>query len=129
MRAAPSSSAPTRAVDPTSAKEAVERGLQQFKERKDYAEAVRLFTLSLAMQPNEEEALAACYNLGCAHARLKQWKPAADAIVQAVNEHRLKLTVPLQARGTPDQCMDRKSLRIVVAPATVFRLPPTSRAP
>lgn len=48
------------------------------------------------MNPNEEEITAALYNLGCAHAKLKQWKPATEALVKAINDHRLKLSVALQ---------------------------------
>ena len=81
---------------PSTAKSCVEAGLKSFQERKDYQEAIRLFNLSLTMNPNEEEITAALYNLGCAHAKLKQWKPASEAIVRAINDHRLKLSVALK---------------------------------
>ena len=81
---------------PTTAKSCVEAGLISFKEQRDYSEAIRLFNLSLTKNPNEEEVTAALYNLGCAHAKLKQWKPATEALLKAINDHKLKLSVALQ---------------------------------
>lgn len=81
---------------PTTAKAAVEAGLQVFQERKDYAEAVRLFKAALDLSPNSEEAAAALFNLGCAQAKLRNFKDAAQAIGTAINEHNLKLSVALK---------------------------------
>ena len=93
---APSSGAisSTAVVDPApqSAREAVERGQQCF-DRRQYAEALQLFQAALELQPDEDEARAALFNGSCAHARLKQWKAAADGVVRAVNEYSLKLEV------------------------------------
>lgn len=81
---------------PTSAKQAVEEGLAAFNERKDYAEALRLFRAAMEMRPSEEEAIAALYNAGCAHAKQKQWRDASESILRAVNDYNLKLSVALQ---------------------------------
>jgi hypothetical protein len=83
---------------PASAKQAVEEGLVAFNERKDYAEALRLFTAAMDLKPSEEEAIAALYNAGCAHAKRKEWQQATDAILKAVNDYKLKLSVALQVR-------------------------------
>jgi TolA-binding protein len=86
---------------PTTAKAAVEAGLQVFQESKDYAEAVRLFKAALELQPNSEEAAAALFNLGCAYAKQRNFKAASEAIGTAINEHNLKLKVALQvSRGS-----------------------------
>lgn len=84
---------------PSSAKDAIERGTQVFKDNKDYAEAVRLYTIAMEMRPNDDEARAALYNMGCAQVKLKQWKPATDNILQAINKHNLKLSVALKVRA------------------------------
>lgn len=81
---------------PSTAKAAVEEGLQQFNERKDYSEAVRLFKAALDLKPNSEEAAAALFNMGCAYARMRKFKDAAEAIGTAINDHNLKLRVALQ---------------------------------
>ena len=81
---------------PASAKEAIESGLRSFNQKKSYAEAVQLFSTALELNPSEDEAMAALYNLGCAYTKQKQWKPAADAIVKAINDHKLKLSVALK---------------------------------
>ncbi|KIY95615.1 hypothetical protein MNEG_12345, partial [Monoraphidium neglectum] len=81
---------------PTSAKQAVEEGLEAFNERKDYAEALRLFNAAMGLKPTNEEASAALYNAGCAHAKQKEWQKASDAILRAVNDYNLKLSVALQ---------------------------------
>lgn len=81
---------------PSSAKEAIESGLLSFNQKKSYAEAVQLFSTALELNPSEDEAMAALYNLGCAYTKQKQWKPAAEAIVRAINDHKLKLSVALK---------------------------------
>jgi tetratricopeptide (TPR) repeat protein len=81
---------------PTTAKAAVEAGLQVFQESKDYAEAVRLFKAALDLKPSSEEAAAALFNLGCAYAKQRNFKAASEAIGTAINEHNLKLRVALQ---------------------------------
>jgi tetratricopeptide (TPR) repeat protein len=77
----------------------VEEGLAAFNERKDYAEALRLFKAAMALKPSEPEAIAALYNAGCAHAKRKEYKEAAAAILSAVNDYNLKLSVALAVRG------------------------------
>jgi len=83
---------------PTSAKQAVEDGLAAFNDRKDYAEALRLFKAAMDLKPSEEEAIAALYNAGCAHAKRKEWAEAANVILSAVNDYNLKISVALQVR-------------------------------
>lgn len=82
-------------VTPKSAREAVERGQQSF-DRKEYAEALRLFKAALDLRPNNDEARAALYNKACAHAWLKDWQEAADDVVRAVNDYGLKLEVAVK---------------------------------
>ena len=81
------SKAPAAAAGPANAKDAVEKGLQAFHERRDAAAALSLFERALELSPTEEEARAATYNSACAHTKLKQWKQAADAAVQAINDY------------------------------------------
>lgn len=81
---------------PGSAKEAVETGLQVFKDTQNYDEALALFQTALQLQPSSEEAAAALYNIGCTYAKQKKWKQAADALGSAVNDHNLKLSVALK---------------------------------
>lgn len=91
--------AKTSAYQPASAKDAIERGLKEFKENKNYEEALRLFEASMKMKPNQDEALAAMYNMGCTYAKLKEWKKSADAIVSAINDHNLKLSVAIKVNA------------------------------
>eukprot|EP00798_Chlamydomonas_sp_ICE-L_P027722 gene27722-7368_t len=81
---------------PNSAKEAVEAGLVAFNENKNYRTAVGLFKDAMDLSPTDDEAMAALYNLGCAHAKLKEWGPAAAAIASAVNDYRLKIDVAIK---------------------------------
>lgn len=83
---------------PISARDAVETGLQEFR-GKAYAEAVRLYDAAMALGPNEDEARAALYNKGCALAKLRQWRPASDAVTSAINDYNLKLSVALAVGG------------------------------
>lgn len=101
---------------PTSAKEAVEEGLAAFNERKDYAEALRLFRAAMELKPTEEEAIAALYNAGCAHAKRKEFREAADSILTAVNDYNLKLSVALAVRVW-------RSTRVRVCAARALLLP------
>lgn len=48
------------------------------------------------LNPNDDEARAACYNAACAQTRLRQWQAAVDSLTRAVNEYDLKLTVALK---------------------------------
>lgn len=84
------------AYKPSSAKDAIETGTKALKESKDAEEAIRLFQLSLAMQPSEDEARAALYNMGCALAKQRRWAEATSRIVSAINDHGLKLVVALR---------------------------------
>lgn len=77
----------------------MEAGLKEFQETKDYSEAVRLFKAALDLKPSSEEAAAALFNLGCAYAKLRNFKEASEAIGTAINEHNLKLTVALKVGG------------------------------
>lgn len=47
-------------------------------------------------EPSDDEARAALYNSACAHAKLKQWQPATDAVRKAVNDYQLRLTVAVK---------------------------------
>jgi tetratricopeptide (TPR) repeat protein len=85
---------------PKSAKEAVEAGLNEFAERRNYDEAVRLFKAAMDLKPSSEEAAAALFNLGCAYAKQRKFKDAAEAIGEAINEHNLKMSVALKV-GMP----------------------------
>lgn len=55
-----------------------------------------LFPYLVHMQPSEDEARSAMYNMGCALAKQKQWARAADCVMEAINKHQLKLTVALK---------------------------------
>lgn len=83
---------------PTSARDAIETADARLKKDNDTAEAIRLYKLALDMRPSDEEATACWYNLGCALAKAKQWQPAVDAIVTAVNDYNLKIIVPLKVQ-------------------------------
>lgn len=102
--------APPSKPSPASAKEGVEAGLAAFSERRDYEEAVRLFKASLELNPSSQEAAAALFNLGCAYAKQRKFKQAADAIGRAINEHDLKLSVALKVRWRGCSC-DGRSCR------------------
>ena len=78
--------ATAKSQKPSTAKEAVETGLELFQQGQT-EEALRLFSAAADLQPKQEELRAAEYNKACALVKLKRWQEAADAIVQAVNEH------------------------------------------
>lgn len=65
----PSSSAP---APPSTAKEAVERGLEAFGAG-DTEGALALFLRAQQLSPNADEACAACYNAGAAPADIRRW--------------------------------------------------------
>jgi hypothetical protein len=50
------------------------------------------------LKPNSEEAGAALFNLGCAYAKQRKFKDAAEAIGDAINNHSVKMSVALQVR-------------------------------
>lgn len=86
-----------RAVVPqvSTAKEAVETGLEIFEGGQTEA-ALVLFQKALTLKPNEDEARAALYNAACCHTKLKQWQPAVECAMKAINEYDLKLVVALR---------------------------------
>lgn len=97
VRAAPDQTKSGQALySPSNAKDAVNTGLKVFNEEKNYQEAVRLFKMAMELKPSEEEASAAMFNLGCAYAKTKQWKEAADAITEAINKYNLRLAAALK---------------------------------
>ena len=85
---------------PTSARDAIERGTEVFKNQNNLDEAVRLYRVGLEMQPNDDEARAALYNLGCALTKQKKFSEAVEAIERAINDYGLKLIVALRVRGS-----------------------------
>ena len=78
-----------------SAKGSVERGLQLFSDG-NYRDALQYFESAMQAGPSDDEARAALYNSACAHAKLKQWQPATDAVRKAVNDYQLRLTVAIK---------------------------------
>jgi len=80
---------------PTSSRGAVEEGLKLFQ-KKSYAKAVEHFNTALELNPTDDEAMAALYNLGCAYTKQKQWKLASESIIRAINDYKLKLSVALK---------------------------------
>ena len=106
----PSSTLPPALKNP---REAVERGLELQKE-KNFAEAVSLYKMAMQANPNDDEARAAQYNMGCAYAKLKKWREATDCVVSAINDYNLKLSVALQVweaeRGTLCICFVKQGL-------------------
>ena len=86
------------AKEQASAKASVEAGLQLFSNGK-YRDALVSFESALQANPTDDEARAALYNSACAHAKLKQWQPATDAVKRAVNDYRLRLTVAIKVNA------------------------------
>jgi tetratricopeptide (TPR) repeat protein len=84
---------------PTSAKGAIERGLEEF-ERGNVAEAVALFEAAMDLSPDADEARAALYNSACGYAKQKRWREATDAVARAINDYDLKLQVALEVRSS-----------------------------
>lgn len=80
---------------PGSASEAVLQGQQAF-DKAEYPEALQLFSRAMTLRPNEDEARAALYNGACAKAKLKDWQGAADDVIRAVNDYKLKLEVAVK---------------------------------
>ena len=55
----------------------------------------------MQLQPSDDEARAALYNSACCYTKQKRWQPAVDAVVSAVNDYDLKLSVAVKARYKP----------------------------
>lgn len=83
---------------PASAKVAIETGTKEF-EKKNYSDAMDLYMTAMDMNPSEDEARAAMYNLACVHTQQGRWQDAVDAITSAVNDHNLKISVANAVRG------------------------------
>lgn len=79
----------------TPAADSVEKGLQLFQDG-SYEQALVYFLRAKQLQPNNDEARAALYNAACAHTKLRQWQLAADAVVAAINDYDLKLSVAMK---------------------------------
>jgi tetratricopeptide (TPR) repeat protein len=80
---------------PATATACVETGLTKF-EKGDAQGALKLFQRALELNPNDDEARAALYNSACALTKLKRWEEAANAVISAVNDRDLKLSVALR---------------------------------
>ncbi len=80
---------------PGSASEAVLQGQQAF-DKAEYDAALQLFSTAMTMRPSDDEARAALYNGACAKAKLKDWQGAADDVLRAVNDYKLKLEVAVK---------------------------------
>lgn len=106
---------------PKSATDAIETGTRVFKEEKNSEEAIRLYQLAMQMQPNEDEARAALYNLGCAYAKQKRWKEASENIVRAINDYKLKLVVALKVGERHLPSLDMVRMQQVVHAACSHR--------
>jgi tetratricopeptide (TPR) repeat protein len=91
-------SSTTAQTAPTTARAAVEQGLEAFRAQQ-YERAASLFSTALDLRPASEEAAAALYNQACAYAKLRRWQDASEALERAVNDHGLKLSV---AASDPD---------------------------
>ena len=94
----PVAAAPSPATPPPTAAAAVEAGLAEFRAGRPDA-ALALFEAAKGMAADGDETRAAIYNSACALTALKRYSEAADAIVEVVNEHGLKLDV---AASDPD---------------------------
>lgn len=86
---------------PKSARDAIETATKLQKEQKDYKEAVRLYVKAMEMNPNDDEARAALYNMGCALAKQKQWVKSTECVMRAINDYNLKLVVALKVSSQP----------------------------
>ncbi|KFM27891.1 hypothetical protein F751_5456 [Auxenochlorella protothecoides] len=80
------------ALSVTSAKDAVEAGLQRFSNG-DPATALQLFRAGLSMRPSPDEARAATYNSACALTALGRYQEALAQLESAVTVHDLALRV------------------------------------
>ena len=56
-------------------------------------EALELFELATQMDPSEDEARAALYNMACALSRLGRFRDAQEPLLMAVNELGVKYSV------------------------------------
>jgi len=81
---------------PRTAREAVERGtaiLSSGTWAGAPGEALELFELATQMDPSEDEARAALYNMACALSRLGRFRDAQEPLLMAVNELGVKYSV------------------------------------
>lgn len=71
------------------------QGLDLFAQEKkaNAAAALSLFETALTLNPNDDEARAACYNAACALTQLGRWSEAATMVERAVITHGLKINV------------------------------------
>lgn len=60
--------------------------------------AIALFEEAMNLNPDQDEARAAIYNIACCQAQLKNWKASANAVESAVNNYGLKLKVALEVK-------------------------------
>ena len=113
---------------PDTAKEAVETGLQLF-EQGQTEDALRLFSAVSGLQPKQEEIRAAEYNKACALVKLKDWQQAAEAVVQAVNEHGedLKTALQVQAEANTTTALQPTRCGCVPCPGTHKHSVPASQ--
>lgn len=88
-------SSSTQRNAPQNAEAAVELGLDSFN-RGDHTTALNLFLTAKSLAKNDDESAAALYNSACALIKLQRWPEAADAVVEAVNNHGLRLNVALK---------------------------------
>ncbi|KAG2446119.1 hypothetical protein HXX76_000718 [Chlamydomonas incerta] len=95
-QSSPAAASKSPQYQPTSARDAIERGTEVFKKQNNLDEAVRLYRVGLELQPNDDEARAALYNLGCALTKQKKFAEATEAIERAINDYGLKLIVALR---------------------------------
>ena len=82
-----------------SARAAVEGGDELFNKR-EFSGAVSAYRQAMKLRPNDDEARAAQYNMGCAHLKLEQWPRAMDCFQTAVNRYKLKVQVLYKVRHT-----------------------------
>lgn len=87
--------ATTAQQGPSTAKAAVERGLEAFSTG-DNKEALALFQKGMTMNPSQDEARAALYNSACCLVKEKQWQAAADAVAEACNKYGLKYAIAIK---------------------------------
>ena len=88
-------SSPKQSNAPQNAQTAVELGLTSFN-RGDHTTALNLFLTAKSLARNDDESAAALYNSACALIKLQRWAEAADAVVEAINNHGLRLSVALK---------------------------------
>ncbi|GHP12281.1 hypothetical protein PPROV_001100900 [Pycnococcus provasolii] len=87
-------------VEPKSAEESINLGLEIFKDKAAplktrAAKALNLFNRAKGMAPNDDEMRAALYNGACCDVQLGNWDDAADALRVCINDYDLKFSVLL----------------------------------